>query len=304
MRVRAQRRALALEAAVCYALRDQLTATPGDEIMETVGRHAAASRTGTLPDEAHRPMARASRIVLALFLLAFVMASLRPARAGPPYVTDDPEPTDHGHFEIFAFNSGTATRDGTSGETGIDFNYGATPDLQLTAVLPAGFNSPAAGGTTVAFGNAELGAKYRFLHQDKFGWDVAVSPRLFLPSSSRAVGERHVSIFLPIWVERDWDGWSTFGGGGCRINRGGGSQDFCLAGWALVRQVLPKLHLGIEIFHQTADTRGGRATTGLGAGARYDLSDNYHLLASIGPGIQNAAETNQYTWYAALLFTF
>jgi hypothetical protein len=68
--------------------------------------------------------------------------------------------------------------------------------------------------------------------------------------------------------------------------------------------VLPKLQLGVELFHQTADMRGGHATTGLGAGARYDLSDNYHLMASIGPGIENAAETNQYSWYAALLFTF
>jgi hypothetical protein len=248
-------------------------------------------------------MARASRLVFVLVVL-LTTVSVQPALAGPPYVTDDPEPTDYRHFEIYAFNNGTATRDGTTGEAGIDFNYGAAPDLQLTAVLPAGFNSPASGGTTLGFGNTELAVKYRFLHQDKFGWDVAVFPRLFLPSGERAVGERHTSFLLPLWVEKDWDGWSTFGGGGCRINRGAGSQDFCMAGWALVRQVLPKLQLGVELFHQTADTRGGRATTGLGAGARYDLSDNYHLMASIGPGIENAAETNQYSWYAALLFTF
>jgi hypothetical protein len=276
---------------------------PGDVIMEIVGRHRGAVETATFRGAAHRPMARAPRIILILLVLALA-ASARPALAGPPYVTDDAEPTDYRHFEIFAFDSGTVTRDGTTGETGIDFNYGVMPDLQLTAVLPTAFNSPAAGSTTVGLGNTELALKYRFLHRDKLGWDVAVVPRLFLPSSAPAVGERHVSFFLPIWVERDWDGWSTFGGGGCRINRGGGSQDFCMAGWALVREVLPELHLGIEIFHQTADMRGGRPTTGLGAGARYDLTENYHLLASIGPGIQNAAETNQYSWYAALLFTF
>jgi hypothetical protein len=49
---------------------------------------------------------------LALTLLA------QPARAGPPYVSDDPEPTDYGHFEIYAFNNGTATRDGAAGESG------------------------------------------------------------------------------------------------------------------------------------------------------------------------------------------
>jgi len=244
-------------------------------------------------------MTRASGIsVIALIAL------VRPAWAGPPYVSDDPEPTDYGHFEIYAFSNGTATRHGTSGEAGIDFNYGAAPDLQLTAVLPGGFDSPTAGRTTISLGNMEFAAKYRFLHQETFGWDVAVFPRVFLPSGSRAVGQRHTSLLLPIWLEKDWGAWSTFGGGGCVINRGGGSRDFCLAGWALTRQVLPKLQLGVELYHRTADSIGRRETTGIGAGARYDLSENYHLLASIGPGIQNAPETNQYSWYAALLFTF
>ena len=44
--------------------------------------------------------------------------------------------------------------------------------------------------------------------------------------------------------------------------------------------------------------------TGLGVGAIYDLSETYHLLASYGPGIQNAAETDRMTWYTALEFTF
>src|SRR5690349_4820110 len=173
---------------------------PGDVIMEIVGRHATTVETVIFRGGAQRPIARALRLARMVLVLAFAAASPRPAWAGPPYVTDDAEPTEAQHFEIFAFNSGTATRDGTTGEAGIDFNYGATRDLQLTAVLPAAFNSPAMGRTTVAYGNTELAVKYRFLHQDTLGWDVAVFPRLFLPSSSRAVGERHVSFFLPIWI--------------------------------------------------------------------------------------------------------
>jgi hypothetical protein len=60
----------------------------------------------------------------------------QPAVAGPPFLSDDPQPTDTGHFEIYTFNNGTNTRAGTSGEAGIDFNYGAATDLQLTATLP------------------------------------------------------------------------------------------------------------------------------------------------------------------------
>ncbi|HEX3652616.1 MAG TPA: transporter [Rhizomicrobium sp.] len=230
--------------------------------------------------------------------------SALPGKAGPPYLSDDPEPTDYEHFEIYTFANGAVGANGSGGEAGIDFNYGATPDLQLTAVLPAGYAHPSGGTTAVDIGNIELAAKYRVLHQEEFGLDVAVFPRVFLPAGSAAVGERHASFLLPIWVEKDWGKLSSFGGGGCVLNRGGDSRNFCLAGWALTYQLLPNLQLGGEVFHQTADTVGGRASTIVGAGVKYDLSDHYHLLGYFGPTVKNAAETDRYTWYVSALFTF
>jgi hypothetical protein len=148
------------------------------------------------------------------------------AMAGPPYISDDPEPTDYHHYEIYLFTSGMNARDGTSGAFGVDFNYGGMPDLQLTAVAPVAYNSPAVGSAVAGLGNVELAAKYRFLHQSEIGWDIAVFPRVFLPSGSVRVGESHASLFMPLWLEKDWGSWSAFGGGGCALNRGSGSQDF------------------------------------------------------------------------------
>jgi hypothetical protein len=227
------------------------------------------------------------------------------ALAGPPYLSDDPEPTGYQHYEIYAFANGEVGHDGSGGEAGIDFNYGAAPDLQLTAVLPLGYARPNGDPSVVSLGNIELAAKYRFVHQEDVGWDVSVFPRVFLPAGSGQVGVRHASFFLPVWFERDWGTrWASFGGGGCALNYGGDSRDYCVAGWVITYQLLPKLQLGAEIFHQTADVKGGRATTTLGAGVRYDLSDNYHLLGYIGPTIQNADQTSRYTWYSSILFTF
>jgi hypothetical protein len=237
---------------------------------------------------------------LVLLSLAFGAA----AYAGPPFVTDDPQPTDLGHFEIYAFAQGGEARDGVAQTYGIDFNYGALPDLQLTAVLPLEFDVPKSGPNVAGLGGIELAAKYKFLHQEDSGWDVALFPRVFLPSGSALVGERHVSFLLPIWAEKDWDKWSTFGGGGCVINRGGASQDYCLMGWALTRHVLTNLTIGAEIVHQGPDTKGGRTFTGAGAGLIYDLSDNIHLLAYAGPGLQNPASTARTSWYTSVLFTF
>jgi hypothetical protein len=102
-----------------------------------------------------------------------------------------------------------------TGESGIDFNYGALPDLQLTAVTPLAFALPAGAANEIRGGNVELAAKYRFLHQATTGWDVALFPRVFLPSVSSRVGEDHPALLLPLWLEKDWGKWSTFGGGGC-----------------------------------------------------------------------------------------
>ena len=37
--------------------------------------------------------------------MVFALAAAGPAWAGPPFVTDDPEPTDLGHWEIYDFVS-------------------------------------------------------------------------------------------------------------------------------------------------------------------------------------------------------
>jgi hypothetical protein len=111
-------------------------------------------------------------------------------------------------------------------------------------------------------------------------------------------------LFLPVWVQKDWNGgWSAFGGGGCTATERR-AVDSCQAGAVLTYQLLPKLQVGAELFHQTADSIGTPATTSVGIGWRYDLNDNYHLLGYVARGIENTNETDQYSWYASVLFTF
>ena len=163
---------------------------------------------------------------------------------------------------------------------------------------------PVGGGTDVGWSNIQLAVKYRFLHQDWFGLDVSIFPRIFLPSGSNLLGDNHASLLLPIWIQKDWNGgWSAFGGGGCTVSEFR-AVDFCQAGGVVTYQLLPKLQIGAELFHQTAASGGIPATTSVGVGWRYDLNDNYHLLGYASRGIENTNETNQVSWYASVLFTF
>src|SRR4051794_1219273 len=92
--------------------------------------------------------------------------------AGPPYDTDDPEPTELHHWEIYAFGAGDGFDGIVDGAAGLDLNYGAAPGLQLTATLPVAFET--GGGTRVGRGDVELGIKYRFLHREQAGLSLAI----------------------------------------------------------------------------------------------------------------------------------
>jgi Putative MetA-pathway of phenol degradation len=236
-----------------------------------------------------------------LLALAFWTAT---ASAGPPYFTDDPEPTDEKQFEIYGFADGLHNSSGTGSEVGIDFNYGGARDLQLTAVVPIGDQQPRGTGSSTGLGNIELAAKYRFLHQPDSSWDAAVFPRVVLASVSSNIGGQHTAFQLPLWVEKDWASWSTFGGGGCALNNGGTARNYCFAGWVVAKRVLPTLQLGAELYHQSADSIEARAKTIAGTGAIYDVSKRVHLLAYASGGIQNATSEHQYSWYAAVLWTY
>ena len=140
-----------------------------------------------------------TRLVLA-GLLALVCA--RAANAGPPFATDDPAPTDTGHWEIYNYASGAGTPGLVSGEAGFDISYGAYKDIQLTVVIPVGYQS--VGPNSVGLGDVELAAKYRFLHQKDGAWtpDVAFFPRLFTPTAGKAFGTGRPGVLLPVWGER------------------------------------------------------------------------------------------------------
>lgn len=242
--------------------------------------------------------------ILRVAALCAVAAFAPPVHAGPPYVTDDPVPTDHRHYEIFLFDTGATTRDGTGGAYGVDFNYGAGPDLQLSVALPIAHERPAGGARVSGIGNIELAAKFRLLHGGPTGWQLAVFPRVFLPSGSKRIGDQQASLLLPVWVQKDWnEQLSTFGGGGYIITGGSNSRDIGLLSWALTYQ-FPRLQLGGEVYHTTPDTPGGLSTTATGMGARYDLTGTFHLLGYLSSALTNADQTNRLSWYSSLLLTF
>ena len=237
-----------------------------------------------------------STCVFAIFWAALapsaaVLLTAGAANAGPPYLTDDPEPTDAGHWEIYNFVQGASVPGDFGGETGFDINYGAAKDLQLTAVLPLAFDNPQGFQTrdlNAGTGVVELAAKYKFLHQDDKGWlpGVSLFPRVFVPTDHR-FGTGHVSLFLPVWAEKDFGPWQVFGGGGYQINPGADQRNFWQDGLAVNRTITDRLSLGVEVYGQTRDSTedgaSGGAFTTVDFGVTYKLVEHWSLLAAAGP---------------------
>lgn len=216
--------------------------------------------------------------------------------AGPPYVTDDPQPTDLDHWEVYAFASASRTPGVTDGATGLDLNYGAVRDVQLTATLPMTFER-AGGRTDHGVGDVEVAAKVRVAHQDTEGLDVAVFPRLVLPT---AKGPGKVGALLPVWAQKDFGDWSVFGGGGYALNPGADARNYWQGGLAVTRQVNPRLNVGVEMYHRGPDARDSGAYTGLNVGMDYRLAEHWSLIGAAGPGLQNTREGGRYAVYVAL----
>lgn len=76
-----------------------------------------------------------------LVLLLLLLCSLTQL-AGPPFVTDDPEPVEYQHWEFYIASQHVETSDGWSGTAPhVELNYGAISNLQLSPV-DAQFHQP------------------------------------------------------------------------------------------------------------------------------------------------------------------
>ena len=238
--------------------------------------------------------------IFAAALLAGSALWASPAVAGPPFDTDDPEPTETGHWEIYApaFDIGGKGKE-FSGSAAAEINYGAAPDLQLTVEIPAGYSHDAAGWQWGA-GDLAVSAKYRFYHDEASGVQIAAFPGITLPTASNGQGAGRVTALLPVWAQKDSGPWSVFGGGGYAINPGPGNRDYWTGGIAVTGRFGPRLLLGIEADRHGADTIGGNGVTSLGIGGIVKLGGRFRLLASGGPNFEDGGASAGYHGFLAL----
>ncbi len=226
------------------------------------------------------------------------------AWAGPPFLTDDPQPVDFEHWELYVASIDFATKDGGVGDgPHVEINYGVVPNVQLHVIAPVAYSSPAVGTGHYGYGDTELGVKFRFVQESKCVPMVGVFPLLEVPTGSarEGLGTGRVHALLPVWLQKTWGPWTAYGGGGYGINPGAGLQNYGFVGGVLQCQVAKPVLVGAEVYHQTASVVGARGDTAFNVGTVVDLSEAHHLLFSAGRSIDGP--TN-FQCYFAYQFTF
>jgi len=225
------------------------------------------------------------------------------AWAGPPFVTDDPEPVEYRHWEIYLSSQHAKDKGGWSGTAPhFEVNYGALPNLQLHMIAPLAYAKPNDGSARYGFGDLELGAKYRFIQETDWRPQVGTFTMLEVPtgSSSKGLGSGQVRAFLPIWLQKSWGPWQSYGGGGYWINPGSENKDYWFFGWQVQRELSKVITLGAEVFYNTPTAREEGGRTGFNVGTIFNFTDEHHLLFSTGRDIHGQ---NRFSVYVAYQLT-
>jgi hypothetical protein len=232
--------------------------------------------------------------------------SLRPqeALAGPPFITDDPEPVDYQHWEFYVASQDSKLGGDWSGTAPhFEVNYGVVPDVQLHLIAPLAYDAPHEGAAHYGYGDTELGVKFRFLGETDKLPQAGVFPLLEVPSgnSEDGLGNGYLQAFLPLWVQKSWGSWTVYGGGGYGINSGPGNQNWGFGGAVVQDQVLTNVLIGMEVYRRSALQEGGRGDTAFNIGTVIDFSDAHHLLFSAGRSLDGPT---RFQCYLAYQFTF
>jgi hypothetical protein len=234
--------------------------------------------------------------LLAVLFAIFAACGASRALAGPPYVTDDPEPTDFRDWEIY---SGFQYENDRGGNTSAnvpfaEFNYGAMPNVQVSFATQLEQINIGAGGRS-GYGTTEFGIKTRFVQEADSRPQVSFYPSVQIPS---APGQRAVP-FLPIWLQKSSGPWTAFGGGGVYLNSNPGMRDSTFVGGALERSISPGTTIGAELYHQSAGAIGGIDTTAAGVGMIAQLGHYHAVLFSVDHAFHG---DNAFSAYASYEF--
>lgn len=239
-------------------------------------------------------------VVAALFGAVILMSSSM-ALGGPPFMTDDPEPVEYQHSEAYVLSTYDKGPDRSKQVQLPAFEYNTSPveDVHLHLMVPVTNLYPASAANQHGLGDTELGIKYRFVHETDSHPQIAIFPLLELPTgnSDKGLGNGQAWWTLPVWIQKSWGDWTTYGGGGRAFNHAAGIRDYNFVGWLVQRKITSNLIIGGEVFSQGATSVNSSHATFFNLGGYYNgigICGGCSLLFRMGHSVSGETHTNGY----------
>lgn len=205
--------------------------------------------------------------------------------AGPPYLTDDPEPVETHHWETYLFTQGVVSHGARSGLLpAFEANYGPFANAQIQFQVPVAYEQRTDGARNRGLGDVEAGFKYRFVQEGDTLPQMAIYPQVQAPTGREGagLGSGHWRFYVPLLFQKSFGAWTTFGGPGWWRNPGDGKQDYMTFGWQIQRGFGETFSMGAEVFHQGADSIDGTGSTTFNVGFIKSLGPHFAVLGTVG----------------------
>lgn len=236
-------------------------------------------------------------------ILVLCLATYTIVIAGPPFITDDPEPVDYKHWEFYISSIHSSESETFSGTLPhFETNYGLIPNLQVHLLLPFNYNYAIHQKIIYGYAYTEFGIKYRFIRENENIPQIGTFPIIEIPTiSNKTFSNNKLQLYIPIWAQKSWNKLTTYGGGGYWFNPGNNNNNWVYMGWEIQYDFSDKLTLGGEIFYHSALTNDESALIGFNIGGLLNFSEKLHFIFSAGHNID--VNKNIVLLYIGLLWT-
>jgi hypothetical protein len=215
------------------------------------------------------------------------LLAINSTQAGPPFVTDDPEPPPPGGWEINVPFILERTPGSTEMDAPLfDLNYGL-PNIQLKLEVPIKIVHEDSYGTATGAGDLLIGVKWRFFNNEKSQLQIGMYPQLLVPTGdeSHNLGEGRPAFVLPLVAQKNWDKWTLYGNVGFWRQTAAETRNYVYAGAVLEREINERLQLGVELFGNSPKERGANSDFAFNLGGTLKVSRHLNLLFAAGRDI-------------------
>src|SRR5450432_465721 len=241
-------------------------------------------------------------------VLAFCIWRVHSAEAqgGPPMITDDPGTPGNGHFENnYAVAFEHRPNESSVELPALDLNYGLGEHIQLTLQTSYITLKRRGHGLIGGLGGTEAAVKWRFLDEDKSGFDVSMFPRIIfniVPSSSRrGLAEDGTRFQIPFQVAKTFGHLHFDAEFGPRTATVGRSELL----YGLVGGLeLSKTTMVMAELQGSSRTNFSRDVLTANLGLRHNFTESRILIASLGHELRDSDRARALIGYLGVQFLY